>query len=141
MIVKKIPNKDLKKAKIIYQECFQKKKEYTKEISYHSLKDNLLGLYDKNKLIGIAQINFFNNIFENKKVAYINSLGINPNDQNKGYGNYFMNEIIKYCQKKKVSQIQLTSNKNRIVAHKLYQKYNFQEINTSFLIKNINKNK
>ena len=124
---------DLEKAFQIYQDCFQvKRKEHNLKIT-----TPLLGLYQNENLIGICQINFINNIFENERIAYINSFGISPKEQHQGYGDYFLKEIIQYCKNNKATKINLTSNKNRKHAHKLYIKNNFNIIDTTFFNKNI----
>ena len=72
MNIQEIKEQDLEKAFQIYQDCFQvKRKEHNLKIT-----TPLLGLYQNENLIGICQINFINNIFENERIAYINSFGI-----------------------------------------------------------------
>ena len=133
MNIQEIKEQDLEKAFQIYQNCFQvKRKEHTRKIT-----TPLLGLYQNENLIGICQIDFINNIFENERIAYINSFGISPKEQHQGYGDYFLKEIIKYCKNNKATKINLTSNKNRKYAHKLYLKNNFNIIDTTFFNKNI----
>lgn len=135
MKLQPLKRKDRKKAFQIYENSFNAKKKK------HTLKNNaiLLGYYRNKTLIGIVQINIINNIFENEKIAYINSFCIDPKEQNKGYGNLFLKDVISYCQKKKINKINLTSNQNRVFAHKLYQKNDFEVIDTIFLKKDLKK--
>ena len=133
MIIKKIPIKDYDIAISIYNECFNKKQ---KSIDIPLLGD-LIGLYLNNTLIGLVQIDYINNIMENTKQAIINNFCIKKEYQNKGYGNYLLNECIKYLKEKNIKKINLTSNKNRIYAHKIYNKNNFEIINTIYLNKDI----
>ena len=133
MIIKEIPKQEYNIALTIYNECFNKN---IKEITI-PLSGNLLGLYINNALIGLTQINYINNIMENKKQAIINSFCIKKEYQNKGYGNYFLNECIKYLKKKNINKINMTSNKNRTFAHRLYQKNNIEIIDTTLFNKNI----
>ncbi len=57
--------------------------------------------------------------------------------QNQGYGEYLLKACIEKLKKENINTIQLTCNKNRSHAHKLYQKYGFTPIDTVFLKKNI----
>lgn len=133
MNVHLLEEKDLEKAYQIYEECFEKK---SFNHSYN-IRENVLGLYLDNKLIGLCQINFIDNIFEGKRIAYLNSFCIEKSCQHKGYGDYFFKEVIQYCKEKEANKINLTSNKNRIYAHKLYQKNDFNVIDTIFFNKDI----
>ena len=53
------------------------------------------------------------------------------------YGNYLLNECARYLEEKNVNEIIVRSNRNRIYAHKLYKKNNFEEIDTVLLFKNL----
>ena len=133
MEVKLLSKKDYNLAQELYCESFNKEK---KEITIPILGD-LLGLFLNNELIGICQIDYINNLLENQKQAHINSFCIKKDYRNKGYGNYLLNEIIKYLQEKNIDKINITSNKNRVYAHMLYKKNNFEIIDTILLNKNL----
>lgn len=133
MKIKEVEKQDNKKALQIYNECFHLNK---KNDNFQPTK-NLIGLYQEQELIGICQIDFINNLLENEKIAYLNSFCVTPKEQNKGYGDYFLKEIIQYCKEQKATKINLTSNLKRKYAHQLYQKNNFTIIDTVFLNKNI----
>jgi len=133
MNIKEVPINDYNIALNIYNECFNKD---TTNIKLEPL-GTLLGLYLNNQLIGITQIDYLNNIMENTKQAIINNFCIKKEYQHQGYGHIFLNECIKYLKQKEITKITLTSNKNRIYAHKLYQKNNFTKIDTIILNKNI----
>ena len=125
---------DWERAISIYQKCFGKK-------SCQPCGDlhSLFGCYQKQELIGIAQIDFIENYFEGTKIAILNSLGIDPEFQNQGYGDYFFKECLRYCQKEGATKIQLTSKRKRVYAHQLYQKNGFVEADTVLLEKEIEK--
>ena len=133
MNIKEIPAEEYNLAINIYNECFNKK---TTNINTPLL-GNLLGLYLDNTLIGIIQIEYFNNIMNNQKQAIINNFCIKKEHQHKGYGNYLLNECFKFLKNKGINKINLTSNKNRVYAHMLYKKNNFEIIDTYLLNKNI----
>ena len=133
MNVREIQKEEYNIAINIYNECFNKN-----TISINTpLLGNLLGLYLDNILIGIVQIDYINNIMEDQKQAIINNFCIKKEFQHKGYGNYLLNECFKYLKNKGINKINLTSNKNRIYAHMLYRKNDFEIIDTCLLNKNI----
>lgn len=134
MEVKKIDTSDIERAKTIYQKCFEKKNCHSR-----GNLDSLLGLYLNQELIGIAQIDFIDNYFEGIKIAILNSFGIDPEFQNQGYGDYFLKECLRFCQRKGAVKMQLTSKRQRIYAHHLYQKNGFVELDTVLLEKKIEK--
>ena len=133
MKIKEVEKQDNKKALQIYNKCFHLNK---KNDNFQPGK-NLIGLYQEQELIGLCQIDFINNLLEDEKIAYLNSFCITPKEQNKGYGDYFLKEIIQYCKEQKATKINLTSNSKRKYAHQLYQKNNFTIIDTVFLNKDI----
>ena len=98
---------------------------------------SILGAYLDGKLVGIAQIDYINNIFENVKIGYINSFCIKSEYQHKGYGTIFLEECIKVIKLNGAKLVNLTSNKNRIYAHMLYKKLGFEEADTTLLKKDI----
>ena len=133
MIVKKIKKEEYNLAVKIYNESFNKN---TINIKLPLLGD-LLGLYENNNLIGIIQIDYINDIMDNKKYAIINNFCIKNEYRNKGYGNNFMNECIKYLKEKNIDKINMHSNKNRTYAHKIYKNNNFQIVDTILLNKDL----
>ena len=133
MITKEIPKEEYIIALNIYNESFNKENTHLNL----SLLGELIGLYLNNTLIGIAQIDYLNDIMDNKKYAIINSFCIKKEYRNNGYGNYFLKECIKYLRKKKIDCINMRSNKNRIIAHKIYEKNSFKEVNTILLKKDL----
>ena len=92
MEVKILGKENYDEAMKIYALCFEKPK---RKIELPLLGD-LLGFYIDEELIGIAQIDYINNLFENKKIAYINSFCIKKEYQNKGYGDLFFKKCINY---------------------------------------------
>lgn len=133
MIIKEIDTDDYHNAINLYCLCFNK--EY-KEIKLPLL-GNLVGLYLEEKLIGLAQIDYINNVLESKKIAYINSLCIHPNYRNKRLGDKLLKECIKISKEKKCDYINLTSNPNRLIANKMYKSNDFIPLETKILKKDL----
>lgn len=132
-MIKELTKMDLEEAKEIYCESFNKKE---KEISI-DLTGTILGIYLDDRLIGIAQIDYINNYFENKKIAYINSLCIKKGYRHQGYGDQLLKACIKIARDNRADMVNLTSNKNRVYAHMLYQKNDFEAIDTVLLKKDL----
>ena len=127
MIFQNVKYDDLDVAMDIYCECF------SKEITYQeSSLNHLFGLYLEDTLIGIVQIDFIHLVFENIKIAYINSLCIRKEFQHKGYGSILLQNCISFAKDHQSNVIQLTSNPSRIVANKLYKSLGFTKIDTNF---------
>ena len=128
MIIKEIKDEDLTLAQALYCSCFSKE---IKNVSL-SLSGSLLGLYLHHELIGMIQIDFINLLFENKRLAYFNSFCIKDTYQNQGYGAKLLEYSILFVKENGATVIQLTSNSTRLVAHRLYQKFGFQKMDTNF---------
>lgn len=133
MIIKEIPKEDIEIANQLYCESFHKDKS---NLTLQPL-GNIIGLYLEKELIGIAQIDYINHVFENKRIAIINSFCIKKEYRHKGYGNQLLKECIHIAKKNDCHLINMTSNKNRVYAHMLYQKNNFEPIDTILLKKDL----
>ena len=133
MIVREIAFQELEEAKQLYCDSFHK--EPTPITIPFTGK--IIGLYLESELIGIAQIDFLNNIFENKVIAHINSFCIKEEERHKGYGDFLLKECIKIAENNHADSIHMTSNKNRVYAHMLYQKNHFTPIDTILLKKDL----
>lgn len=133
MNIKELPKEDFEQAKQLYCESFNKPYQPTTI----ELLGKIIGIYQENQLIGIAQIDYINNVFENKRIAYINSFCIKKEYRHQGYGDKLLKECIQIIKKNQGSLINMTSNKNRVYAHMLYEKNNFETIDTILLKKEI----
>ena len=98
---------------------------------------NLIGLYLNNELVGLAQLDYLENNFENTKIAYINNFCIKENYRHQGLGDNLLKECLNIAKTNGATQIQLTSNKKRVYAHMLYNKNGFKTIDTILLKKEI----
>ena len=131
--VKEILDSDIDIAKDIYCESFDKEKTPTTL----PLLGKVIGIYKDSELIGFCQIDYINDIFENKKRAYINSFCIKDNYRNMGYGDKLLKSSIDIIKKDNANYINMTSNKNRVIAHKLYKNNNFEVVDTIIFKKNL----
>lgn len=135
MIIKELNQNDLEIAKQLYLECFAKNQQpITIKLSET---ESIIGIYLKNNLIGLAQLSYINNIFENKKICHINSFCIKKEYRHQGYGDKLLKECINIAKNNNSNIINMTSNKNRIYAHMLYQKNKFDKVDTILLKKDI----
>jgi len=133
IIVKELESIDLDNAKELYCSCFNKT---MKDITIPLL-GNVIGAYLGGELIGLAQIDYINNIFENVRIGYINSFCIKAEYRHQGYGSILLDECIKLIKLNGGNVINLTSNKNRIYAHMLYNKFGFEKVDTVVVKKQI----
>lgn len=133
MELQEITNEQLEEAKKIYCESFNKNNCST---TFPFL-GKIFGLFLGKELIGLVQVDFINDVFNNTKIAYLNNFCIKMGYQNQGYGELLLKKCIEQLKNENVQTIQLTCKKNKIYAQKLYQKYDFIPIDTVFLKKNI----
>lgn len=131
--VRCLESNELEMAYDLYCQCFNREK---KEISLPLL-GMVVGAFVDNELIGIAQLDSFNNIFESKKIFHINSVCIREEHRNKGYGKRLLEECIAIAKDKGGSLINLTANKNRVYAHMMYNSLGFVQADTVFLKKEL----
>lgn len=132
-MIRELTDKDLEQAKKIYCESFCKE-EIEANLPVAGV---LLGIFVDNILIGLVQMDYIYNYFENKKIAYINSLCIKKEYRHQGYGDQLLKFCIKLARDNNADMINLTSNKNRVYAHMLYQKNNFEVVDTVLLKKDL----
>ena len=131
MIVKKIKKEEYNLAVKIYNESFNKN---TINIKLPLLGD-LLGLYENNNLIGIIQIDYINDIMDNKKYAIINNFCIKNEYRNKGYGALITNIACQKSEKGGKEKIMLYANNANKSAISAFKKAGFEHCGDVFLIK------
>lgn len=133
LMVREITEQDWEVAKKLYCDSFHKNYVATTL----PLLGTVLGLYLEEELIGLVQIDWIHDVFDNRKIAYINNFCIQENVRHQGYGDKLLKECISFLENMGVDSIQLTSNKNRVYAHQLYQKNHFEVVDTVFLKKDL----
>lgn len=131
--IKELEKEDFEMAMGLYCDSFNKEK---KEFEL-PLTGMVIGVFKEKQLIGLAQIDYINNIFENIKIGYINSLCIKKEYRHQGYGTMLLSECIDIIKLNGGNLVNLTSNKNRIYAHMLYKKLGLVEVDTILLKKEI----
>ena len=133
IIIKELEKNDFNGAKKLYCESFDKEMKKTTL----NLMGSIIGVYLDNELIGMAQIDYINNVFENIRIGYINSFCIKKEYRHKGYGTKLLDEFINIIKLNGGSLVNMTSNKNRVYAHMLYKKLGLEEVDTVLLKKDI----
>lgn len=131
--VKELDKQDLGKAMEVYCECFNKERKSTTL----PLLGTVIGAYLNEELIGVAQIDYINNIFEDTRIGYINNVCIKSKYRNMGYGTILLNKCIDVIKENGGNIVNLTSNKSRVYAHMLYKKLGLEIVDTILLKKNI----
>ena len=131
--IKEILDSDWDRARDIFSNSFGKKKV----CSILPLLGKVIGIYVDNVLVGFCQIDYLNDVFANEKRAYINSFCIDSSYRNKGYGDKLLKGCINILKNEGVNYINMTSNKKRILAHKLYKDNNFSIVDTCIFKRNL----
>ena len=81
----------------------------------------LFVMEEKNELIGTAWVT------NNGRRLYLHHMGIKPNKQNLGWGQYLLKEILAFAHSMN-KQIKLEVHQQNSPARKLYEKYGFAEL-------------
>lgn len=131
MIIRKLEFSEYELAKDLYCDSFVKDKKDTKL----ELLGEIIGLFLNDELIGIVQFDFIHHIFEDIKILYINGFCIKKEYRHQGYGDKLLKWCISYAKEYSFDVIQMTSNKNRVYAHMLYKKNDFEIVDTLLLKK------
>lgn len=127
--------KDLKAASEIFTKCFYK--ECNGRCGDIKYRDNILLALLNNKVVGMVTIDYLFDNFLNEKYAYINNLCVDIDYQKKNIGYELMIKCIEICKSNGCNYMKLTSNKERVAAHKLYSKLGFEIYDTVVFKKNI----
>ena len=103
------------------------------------LQDNqkILLLKDENKVIGLSMITLKNDPFKNKKSYYIDYVCIKEEYRHKSLGRKMFDTIIEIAKENNIDYIELTSNKSRVEARKMYFDCGMSIKDTDVFIKQI----
>ena len=103
------------------------------------LQDNqkILLLKDNNKVIGLTMITLKNDPFKNKKSYYLDYVCIKEEYRHKSLGRKMFDKVVEIAKENKIDFIELTSNKNRIDARKMYLNCGMTIKDTDVFIKQI----
>lgn len=126
---------DLNDANKIYETCFTEEILGKKRAA--SYRDNVLLAILDGKIVGMLTIDYMYDNFLNEKTAYISNVCVMPEYQNMGIAYKMMLKCENICKKNNVQIMELTSNKNRKAAHKVYNRCAFKIYDTVVFKKNI----
>ena len=135
MVVRKLMANELEMALELYCDSFLKEKKN----SNLDLLGEVFGMFLEDELIGMVQFDFIHHIFEDTKILYVNGFCIRDSYRNQGYGDKLLKWCLAFANEHHVDVIQLTSNKTRVYAHKLYEKNGFETVDTVIFKKDIKK--
>lgn len=126
---------DLEEVSLIYEICFPEMcKNKRRKVSY---RDGVLLAMVDSKIVGMATIDYLDDNFLGEKIAYISNFCIIPEYRGRGIGYRLMKECERRAKEMGATMMELTSNKTRIFAHKLYKKCGFYTYDTVVFKKNI----
>ena len=96
------------------------KKQWTKEFKKEDTKIFALSL--QNFVIGICVLQFV------LDEAHINFFVVNQKYRKRGFGTYFMNNLIKKCKKLSINRLLLEVSQNNLIAEKFYKRFDFHTV-------------
>ena len=98
------------------------KKQWTKEFKKEGTK--IYGLSLENFVIGICVLQFV------LDEAHINYFVVNQKYRKRGFGSYFMSNLIKKCKRLNVDRLLLEVSQNNLIAEKFYNRFDFYTVGT-----------
>lgn len=97
----------------------------------------VLLLKNNNEVIGTVIITLKNNPVKNQKSYYLDYVCIKDDYQHQGYGRKIMEEVFKIAKENNIDYVELTSNKDRVIARKMYQDLGMNIKDTDIFIKKV----
>ena len=98
------------------------KKQWTKEFKKEGTR--IFGLSLENFVIGICVIQFV------LDEAHINYFVVNQKYRKRGFGSYFMSNLIKKCKRLNIDRLLLEVSQNNLIAEKFYNRFDFYTVGT-----------
>ncbi len=98
------------------------KKQWTNEFKKEGTK--IFGLLLENFVIGICVLQFV------LDEAQINYFVVNQKYRKRGFGSYFMSDLIKKCHKLKINKLLLEVSQNNLIAENFYNSFDFHTVGT-----------
>ena len=98
------------------------KKQWTKEFKKEGTK--IYGLSLENFVIGICVLQFV------LDEAHINYFVVNQKYRKRGFGSYFMSNLIKKCKRLNIDRLLLEVSQNNLIAEKFYNRFDFCTVGT-----------
>lgn len=101
-----------------------------------NLQDNqkILLLKDNDLVVGMTLITLKEDPFKNKKTYYLDYVCIKEEYRHKSLGRKMFEKVIELAKENKIDNIELTSNKERIDARKMYLDYGMVIKDTDYFI-------
>ena len=96
------------------------KKQWTNEFKKEGTKIFALSL--ENSVIGICVLQFV------LDEAHINYFVVNQKHRKRGFGTYFMSNLIKKCKKLSINRLLLEVSQNNLIAEKFYNRFDFHTV-------------
>ena len=98
------------------------KEQWTNEFKKEGTK--IFGLILANFVVGICVLQVV------LDEAHINYFVVNQKYRNRGFGSYFMSNLIKKCKKINTNRLLLEVSQNNLVAQKFYNRFDFYTVGT-----------
>ena len=136
LIIRKANENDLIYVKEIYEKVFNKKTSLENIKKHYQNIELLVAVKDEN-VVGILSIYYIINMFTDKKKAYFEEIAVKDEYQNQGIGRILLEKAIILAKNNNSSIINLTSNKTRLNAIKMYKKAGFEIVDTNLFKKEL----
>ncbi len=128
IIIRDFKPEDTKSVIDLFNENFSHKATYH-NIETSKSKKIIVATFNE-LIIAMAEIDILENCLTNTKYLLINNVCVKNEFKNQKIGSKIMKKIDEIAYNEKCNYITLSSNKTRIIAHKLYKNNGYQIIDT-----------
>jgi len=131
--VRKAKLSDIESLKKIYSDSFEI--QISDDINH--IKNNIYVVDNDFEVIGMCIVDYIDDIFISKRIAFINGVCVHKKYRNQGVATFMLLEIEKIALEDGCIEIMLTSASNRKAANYLYNKLGFSIYDTNVFKKKI----
>lgn len=129
--VREMNEGDIQSLRRIYSESFEI--DVPLDIEF---RNNIYVVSLENKIVGMCTIDYIDDVFVSKKIAFINSVCVSKDYRNKGVATFLLKRVEKIAKNNGATQLMLTSSDKRKQAIRLYKNLGFEVYKTNVFKKN-----
>lgn len=118
--VRKYCDPDLESLNYLLKEAFNVERN-----GYNSSNNIELVACYQDEVVGYLVLSKLYDNIKNLNYYYVNYVCVKSKYQNRGVASCMFETVFSICKKENIAYLELTSNKSRIFAHKLYEKLGF----------------
>lgn len=130
IIIRRMSDDDINCIADIYEKCFGVRR-LPKSVGNLML---YVAVLDDN-IVGMCQIDYLYLLYEEEKIAYVNSVCVHSDYQNRGIARVMLSKVLDICKSDGCTKSILTCNSKRVYANKLYKSLGYEKSMTNLYFK------